>query len=158
MTEPCSWIIRKASPDDLVEIKRLCDQHRNELGFVLRPALVASIEANEILVADEAGQVIGFVHYHHRRDLSTTIYHIAVATNARRNGVGRTLIEALRYECMQQKRLAIRLKCPTTLPVNEFYKQIGFVLIEVDKGKRRSLNLWLMRLNADTESLMTLDQ
>lgn len=78
--------MRKPISDDL-SIKRFADRYRNEIGFVLRPALVKSIVEREIFTAFEEDQLIGFIHYHHRRDLQTTLYHIAVASEQHLKGI-----------------------------------------------------------------------
>lgn len=144
--------IRKAQLGDLEAVKRLFDKHRAELGFVLRPALIKSIEGAEILVAVQASRVVGCVHYHHRRDGRTTLYHIAVEEHRRRTGVGAALIRALRDECDVRSASSIALKCPIELAANQFYKQLGFCLLRTETGKHRQLNVWLLPLGG-TKSL-----
>jgi N-acetylglutamate synthase-like GNAT family acetyltransferase len=135
--------IRRASADDLDAIKALCDAHRLELGFVMRPALIESIARGEVLVAFQpGGRIVGLVDFHHRRDQQTTLYHLAVNAIARGHGIGRELVEALRADAKANGKQIIRLKCPVTLAANGFYARVGFTLLTTEPGKTRALNIW----------------
>lgn len=141
-----SFWLRPAQPADLDSVKALCDQHRLELGFVMRPALATAIAAAEVITAWGDEGLVGLVHFHHRRDSQTTLYHLAVASPWRGAGVGRALVLALRADAHAHGKAAIRLKCPTTLAANAFYQHVGFTLVAVDPGKRRPLNIWEMAI------------
>lgn len=141
-----SWVIRKATPSDLDAIKSIADAHRRELGFVLRPALAESIEREEMLVAENHQGLMGFVEYHHRQDEQTTLYHIVVAPDHRRQGIGRQLIERLADEARAAGKEFIVLKCPATLPANDFYACTGWSLAGSESGKYCPLNLWQLVL------------
>ena len=143
--------IRKAISTDLDVLKSLADAHRHELGFAIRPALVRSIERGELIVAANSTDLIAFVEYHHRRDAQTTLYHIVVAPDYRRQGIGRRLIERLADEARAAGKEIIALKCPTTLPANDFYARTGWSLAGSEPGKRRLLNLWQLALNASDD-------
>lgn len=134
--------IRKPTTEDLNEIKMLADQHKEELGFVLRPALEKAIVDQEIFVAEIDDRVVGFVHYHHRRDQQTTLYHIAVDEPYRRLGIGQALLTALGDEAYSLNKALVLLRCPQNLPANHFYGKSGFTLLRVENGKRRALNVW----------------
>jgi ribosomal protein S18 acetylase RimI-like enzyme len=138
--------IRKAVKANLDDIKKLADQHKEELGFVLRPALEKSIDGLELFVAENNNQIIGFVHYHHRKDEQTTLYHIVVNSLYRRQGVGKELINALYSEAINMKKEVILLKCPKNLPANSFYEDIGFKLNREEEGKVRALQVWTLAL------------
>lgn len=142
-----NFSIRKAGREDIPAIKRLADQHKTELGFIIRGALQKSIEQQELLVAeDEAGQICAFVQYRHRKDDQTTLYNIVVAQSERTTGIGRALIDALSAEARALHKHFILLKCPQELSANEFYRHYGFVLQEIDTGKHRALNIWMLKL------------
>lgn len=145
------YLIRKAAEDDLDGIKNLADAHRHELGFVLRPALGRGIAGGEFLVAVDQGNLIGFADYHHRRDGQTTLYNVCVKTEYRRQGVGTSLMEALRLEALAHGRRTIRLKCPVDLPANSFYKSMGFRLKQKESGRKRVLVVWELSVAPDTE-------
>lgn len=140
-------IIRKAQLEDLDDIKRLVDQHKQELGFVIRGALARSIETSEVFIAlGVSKELIGFVHYRHRRDHQTTLYNIVVEPDFQRQGVGTQLLDTLRDDAKGRAQTFILLKCPQELPANKFYKEYGFKLIEVDEGKKRPLTIWQLYL------------
>jgi len=134
---------RHAQVDECDSIKLLCDAHRVELGFVMRPSLVAAIATQEVIVShNDEDMLIGVVHYHHRRDMQTTLYHLVVTNLARGQGVGRGLILALREESHARGKAVIRLKCPEPLPANLFYEHVGFTKVAVEPGKSRPLYVW----------------
>lgn len=140
--------IRQATPDDLDRVKRLFDANKTALGFVLRPSLIKSIQRAEIIVAYRRSDFVGAVHYHHRRDGQTTLYHIAIDTMSRTTGIGRALVVALQQECISRGMHSILLKCPQELPANQFYARVGFSHIRTDVGKHRPLSVWHMSMNS----------
>jgi N-acetylglutamate synthase-like GNAT family acetyltransferase len=139
-----NFLIRKAVIEDLDTIKHLADLHKEELGFVLRPALEKAIIDQELFIAEAEGMVVGFVHYHHRRDQQTTLYHIVVSEDSRRAGVGQALVNALSEESNEMGKTFILLKCPQNLLANHFYEGVGFSLKRVENGKHRPLNVWVL--------------
>jgi ribosomal protein S18 acetylase RimI-like enzyme len=145
-----NFTIRKAVQSDLDEIKNLADAHKYELGFILRPALVESITRDEIFVATNDAGLVGFVDYRHRRDIQTTLYHLVVASEWQRRGVGRRLIEALQIEAVERDKQYILLKCPEDLPANTFYSKLGFELVTRENGQHRKLNVWRLSLYIGT--------
>jgi len=134
-----SFSVRRATHDDLDAIKGLADMHKQQLGFVLRPALARSISRKEVLVAEDQAEVIGFVEYHHRQDDQTTLYHIAVAPAHRSVGVGKALINALRLEARDLGKEIIQLKCPADLQAYSFYGHVGFRSVGSEPGKERAI-------------------
>lgn len=142
--------IEQAHMGDLESIKKLCDAHRTELGFVLRPSLEAAIKAKMVLIARDTSNAgnscVGFVDYHHRRDKQTTLYHLAVVEDARMSGVGQALVLALCEEARKHGKTLIRLKCPEPLPANLFYARVGFVKVLTEPGKSRPLCVWEMSI------------
>ncbi len=140
-------LYRKAISADLEAIKSLADQHKNELGFVVRAAFAKSIDASEIILAlDENGAVLGFVHYHHRKDGQTTLYSIVVDEVHRRRGIGKRLVAELGEEARRKGQSFIFLKCPTELAANSFYRAGGFDLRSTVEGKHRALHEWILEL------------
>ena len=146
MTSGNKPAIRHAVPADLSRVKRLADAHRHELGFVLLPSLREQIDRGEMLVAESAGNVIGFVDFHRRRDRQMTLYHIAVAPTIQRQGVGLGLLVALEEAARAADCSHILLKCPVDLPANHFYQRYGFQLHETLTGRKRALHVWTLPL------------
>jgi ribosomal-protein-alanine N-acetyltransferase len=136
--------IGPARADDLDAIKALADAGRAALGFVRRPALAEAIARGELLAAERAGEVVGFVEFHRRRDGQVTLYHIAVAPAARRQGVGRAMLDGLVTVARASSAGRILLKCPIDLPANTFYQRYGFQLQETLNGRKRALNVWIL--------------
>ncbi len=146
MTSGKNIIIRKAKPTDIDAIKEIADAHRRELGFVRRPSLIKSIEQNEVFVAQNGDGLVGFMEFHHRRDLQTTLYNVVVNDDYRREGVGRLLMQNLEEDAIKQGKSLILLKCPEELSANAFYAQLNYKLDRTDSGKSRRLNVWTKTL------------
>lgn len=138
------WLVRRGLPTDLDAIKRIADSRKNELGFVRRPSLAESIARGELLVAEEDGQVMGFVDFHLRRDKQITLYHIATAVDRQRQGIGRGLLAALSAMGRDMDASRVMLKCPADLEANLFYSTLGFTLHETQNGRKRALNVWTL--------------
>ena len=137
-------LIRPASFADLDAVKLIADAHRHELGFVLLPSLREQIERGEMFVATLGDDLVGFVDYHQRRDGQITLYHIAVTPLARQQGVGQSLVNALKQVARNDSCSRIALKCPVDLPANRFYERYGFHLEETQNGRKRPLNVWTL--------------
>ena len=140
-----------ARGDDQSAIKALADRHRKDIGFVLAPAIRASISEGALWVAKDGPEVVGFVRFHHRLDGVTKLYEVCVLENARGRGVGRLLIGAIREQALLAGQHAIVLKCPEDLPANEFYRQLGFEDAGLEQGKRRRLRIWRLRIAGGVE-------
>ena len=143
-TQSKELIVRFAQQDDLPDIKALVDAHRHELGFVNRAVIEKAINDQEILYIPNQG----FLHFHHRRDRISTLYHLCVLSRCRNQGIGRQLINEWEKFCRKPeagiKRL--RLKCPIDLKANGFYSHIGFSRTAVEAGKNRNLIIWEKKL------------
>lgn len=126
------------------EVKRLADEYRRELGFHTRQVYVDSLNKDELLIAKNGNQIVGFVRYHHRRDNRTTLYEIATSVDVQRKGIGRRLVEALIADCKRVSSRCLRLSCPVELPANRFYEAIGFTRAahRSRSGKSRPLYEW----------------
>ena len=147
-------VASKASPAILVAqmehfaaAKKLKKKNKSELGLIKRAILQKAIESRSLLVApcrvDPGSELAGMVHFYVRHDNTVTLCNIVVAQEYQRRGLGRRLFEELvRLTCFLGKT-QIRLKCPTELPANLFYEQLGLKIVAVESGKHRPLNLWV---------------
>lgn len=127
--------VRLAAESDLDSITAIARQYSSELGFVMRVALIESIQRGNLLVADyEDNSCVGFVNYRSRKDGWNTIYEVAVNKKYRGKGIGRFLVDAV--PC------PTRLKCVVDNTANEFYKKSHFKLVKTEQGRKRQLNVW----------------
>lgn len=141
--------IRHAIVEEIDAIKKLFDRHKNELGFVVKSALVNSIHRNELIVAIKTdGEIVGVVHYRHRKDGQTTLYSIIVDDRYRQKALGKSLLYELKREATYKGQKNILLKCPTELEANRFYEAERFSLVTTDTGKHRPLNIWVLSLQS----------
>lgn len=142
-----SVIIRKPGMNEVDAIKRIADGNRRAIGFLRTPALKHTIESRNAFIAEHNGEVIGFQTYHHRnRDLQTTLYQKCVSKEFRRKGVGTKLVDAVVEESLRLARTQLFLKCPVDLEANEFHRHYGFILLRTERGKKRKLNVWILKL------------
>jgi GNAT superfamily N-acetyltransferase len=138
MTDPrFPFFIRVATAADLSACKKIADQHRAALPYVRRVSLEREMKKGEVFVADQAGEVVGFVRWYTRRDGWHTIHEIGVRKGRQGNGIGHALLYAV--PC------PIRLKCPVDLPANTFYRNAGMELIGVEPAARPR-NIWVLHI------------
>lgn len=131
----CRAIIRLAVESDIPAIKRIANQYKNELGYVMYPAIRESIARHNLVVAEYQGYVVGFVNYRARRDGWQTIYEIAVDKARHGAGIGAGLLAAVPKP--------IQLKCTVdNAGGNAFYAASGFTNFGVVAGRKRQLNVW----------------
>ncbi len=123
---------------DLDWLKQLTDCHRHELGFTNRAILAKAITKQEILCIPQ----LGFLHFHHRRDQISTLYHLCVDHQFRFQGYGRLLLTEWEAFSRQTGIKRLRLKCPIDLQANGFYDRLGWRRVSIESGKLRSLVVW----------------
>lgn len=133
---------------EINQIKAIADSQRVELGFHSMQSFMDSFNKKEIIVAKQAGVVVGFTRYHHRKDGKTTLYEIAVVPQFRFHNIGKGLINSLKDECASSGSRSIKLSCPVELSSNGFYKKIGFIqsLRRSRPGKNRPLYEWELQI------------
>jgi hypothetical protein len=130
----CKAHIRYAVEEDLSVIKRVANQWKDELGFVNRAAVLEGIKRREVQVATVRGYVVGFVHWHRRRDGWATIYEIAVRRDWLEQRIGAALLVSI-----PRPR---QLKCPVdNVRANDFYAK-SMTWIKTQPGRKRELHLW----------------
>jgi N-acetylglutamate synthase-like GNAT family acetyltransferase len=134
--------LKKALLTDIDGIKKVVDTLKHELGFVTRPALIESIYRREVYIAVMDGEIVGIIHYRHRKDGQTTLYHLGVAKSQRYLGIGRRLVAAMQRDAKRIGQSSLLLKCPVDLPASQFYQALGFELLAVEDGKTRKLQVW----------------
>ena len=131
-------VIRPAAICDLDAIKKIADANRKEIGFVLRPVLMAGIARGEVHCAFDE-RVVGFVHWHMRIDGWSTIYEIATAMPGK--GIGTMLLHSVPKP--------LQLKCPEGSSANGFYEKTGGKLVATVDGRKRRLNIWQWSFHHD---------
>lgn len=127
-------MIRLATEHDLTDIKRIANQNREFIGFVMKVALMESIQKKSLLVFEDLSGVVGFVHYHPRKDGWHTVHELAVSKNLHSKGVGQQLFDSV--------PLPIRLKTTEdNLKALRFYAKNGMTIVGIENGKKRKLTV-----------------
>jgi ribosomal protein S18 acetylase RimI-like enzyme len=132
----CDAVIRFAVEADIPAIKKIANQFKSELGYVMYPSLRKAIEKRELFVAEYGNrEIVGFVNWHRRRDGISTIYEIAVTKHRQGERIGAGLLHAIPKP--------VRLKCTVDNDqANAFYCGQGMTLIGTEQGRKRELNVW----------------
>ena len=127
--------VRYGVEEDIEKIIAISRQWRDELGYVMRPALRESIERKTLFVAVHDTRVVGFVNSRTRRDGVNVIYEIAVHRDWIGHAIGKCLLQAI--------PTPTRLKCTVDNERgNLFYEANGFCFTGREPGKQRELNVW----------------
>lgn len=92
-------MIRPAIESDLKDIKRIANQNREFIGFVMNVALRESIAKGSLLVLEKEGEIIGFVHFHARKDGWHTLHELAVSKAHQHAGHGQRLFDQVPLRC-----------------------------------------------------------
>ena len=130
--------VRFAFPEDEDAIVQIASQYRNELGYVMRPALRESMARRSLFVAVHDSRVVGFVNSRRRRDGVNVIYEIAVHREVRGQKIGAALLNAI----PKPKRLKVTQDNERAIA---FYEQSGMTRVGAEQGKRRSLFVYEKR-------------
>ena len=131
----CPASVRYAHVGDLAAIKKIANQYKSELGYVMLPALREAIKRFELYVAFVGAEIVGFVHFRTRRDGWHTVYELAAHRDWQKRGIGRMLLSAV--------PAPVRLKCTIdNAPANGFYEAAGMKNISREPGRKRELYVW----------------
>lgn len=130
--------IRHATKNDIDTINKIARQYRDELGYVSKIEMRTAIESKSLHVACVDHCVVGYVLFYRRRDGWQTIYSIAVDKVITGASVGRNLLYSV--PC------PIRLKVTVDNPANGFYQRAGMQFMKNVAGKKRSLNVYEMKM------------
>ena len=140
--------IRLARTEDIEGAKRIADQSRSQLGFVMIAVLKEAQSKGWLLVATEWEErkkrdvVVGFANFRIKTDRNATLYDIAVTDAHRRKRIGARLISELVRRVHLAGGQQVRLKCPEGLDANRFYTKCGFQHVDTEQGKRKRLFVW----------------
>ena len=152
-SETAPFTVQEASGEDAPAILALADVHRDELGAIMqhRSWLIRQIDMGEVFVAKTANdKLVGFISFHHNplpEHEHTTIHYLCTASDYRRRGIGKLLMEAVATDARLCGKRTITLKCPSHLRANDFYKSIGYTLEGKETDQEGDpLNVWTMRL------------
>lgn len=125
-------MIRLATFEDLSAIKKIANQNRQFIGFIMKISLIESISNKTLFVFEENKIISGFVNYYSRKDGWNTLHEIAILKEFQNKGIGQKLFNIV--------PLPIRLKT-TADNVNalSFYSKNHMKIIRTEIGRKREL-------------------
>ena len=145
------WMIRR-DHDEVLEIERQSFENPwtedDLLAFLLQRNSIGSVFEHD-------RQVVGYMLYELHR-YRIRIVDFAVATEFRRCGIGRHMVERLIDKLSQQKRNSITLEVrEKNLPAQLFFSAMGFRAVDVlrDYGNADREDAYLMRLSIEDQPL-----
>ncbi len=96
---------------------------------------VAREPSNDFIVAEADGKIIGYVLARVKEDKSGSTKTIAIDTEYRKQGIGKTLISAVIEKLKEKGAKQVFLHLRTyNKTATEFYKNLGFETIETKKN------------------------
>jgi len=128
-------MIRLALESDFDSIKKIANQNREFIGFVMKVALKESLLKKSLYVYELDKKIVGFINYHPRKDGWHTIHEIAVLKEYQRMNIGQELFHIV--------PTPIRLK--TTIDntiAQKFYIKNNMTISAVVEGKKRKLYIF----------------
>lgn len=128
--------IRLGTADDAEICQDIARQWRDELPFVMRPALREAAARKQLAIAELDSSVVGFVHWYARKDGWNTIHEIAVDRAYLRCGIGLALFNNV--------PAPIQLKCKADNDrANGFYAALGMKQVGTETTRKGTpLILW----------------
>ena len=128
-------VIRTGIKEDIEVISKIASKYSKEIGFVMKVVLEESCETRTLYTILYKNEIVGFCNFNIRnKDKVCVIYEICIDEKCRGLGLAKKTIELLPKP--------IQLKCPIDNKSNKFYEGIGFTKIDIEKGKKRPLNVW----------------
>ena len=102
--------------------------------FPLADDLGADRAWEQGFVAEQAGSVVGFAAFAHRRwNRRTELRHVYVAPPVRGQGIGRALVEAVIAAAREADMRCVWLETSNlAYPAIQFYRRVGFALCGLD--------------------------
>lgn len=107
-------------------------QNSRTLGFLPAGAFEEHARLNQIIVALDGDELLGYVLYRVARGRAA-IVHLCVASNARGRGVARQLVERLKQETKPQE--GISLLCRRNYDINHIWSKFGFEAVNSKAGR-----------------------
>lgn len=128
-------VIRTGIKEDIKVISKIASKYSKEIGFVMKVVLEESCETRTLYTILYKNEIVGFCNFNIRnKDKVCVIYEICIDEKCRGLGLAKKTIELLPKP--------IQLKCPIDNKSNKFYEGIGFTKIDIEKGRKRPLNVW----------------
>lgn len=128
-------VIRTGIKEDIEVISKIASKYSKEIGFVMKVVLEESCETRTLYTILYKNEIVGFCNFNIRnKDKVCVIYEICIDEKCRGLGLAKKTIELLPKP--------IQLKCPIDNKSNKFYEGIGFTKIDIEKGRKRPLNVW----------------
>lgn len=140
-------LVRRMESRDVEQVAVLCEQFgypASEEEVDARFNRLLRLSEHQILVAEEATIVIGWIHVHGIHSLSSPSYGeirgIVVDCEHRQQGVGRLLMSEAEKWSLQNGYRVVRLRSGTQRPESHsFYPKLGYVKTKTQHHYQKAL-------------------
>lgn len=134
----------------LPRVKELWRRNSRTLGFFPEGAFEDHAAKRSILIAEGAGEFLGYLLYRAVRRGSVwpraIVVHLCIQEDCRGKGISRALVEGLR-EITKDRFLQIELKCRRDYEATELWPRFGFTYTGEEIGRAGSpIAHWIMPL------------
>ncbi|NEB18129.1 GNAT family N-acetyltransferase [Streptomyces coelicoflavus] len=128
--------VSPAQEELIVKAIALGDRYTKTLGLLTPPAYEKAAEDGGLLVAVEAGEVIGYALFGlPKRSARIRLAHLCVAEEERGRGIAGRLVEGIKKRYPQ--RLGIKAKCRRDYDLSGMWRSLGFVPDGEVRGRGR---------------------
>ncbi|MER7235356.1 GNAT family N-acetyltransferase [Streptomyces olivaceus] len=128
--------VSPAQEELIVKAIALGDRYTKTLGLLTPPAYEKAAEDGGLLVAVEAGEVIGYALFGlPKRSARIRLAHLCVAEEERGRGIAGRLVEGIKERYPQ--RLGIKAKCRRDYDLSGMWRSLGFVPDGEVRGRGR---------------------
>lgn len=140
--------IRRAMISDAKPIFELCTSelgyHYSEEQVTANVRRLIGDPTNLLLVAEQSGEVVGFIHAHNHDPIYAppmkNVVALAVNREHQKHGLGHKLIEAVENWALEEGACAVRLNSGEHMDeALHFYKSIGYEYIKTQYNFRKML-------------------
>ena len=145
-----SDIIRDAIPDDWLYIDSLRKTEWSALGFIPQDCYLSILHRlpiggrrrwtySKILVAEDNGDLTGFAYASFTNN-TARIFQVAVQEDARRLYRASLMVGEIELEALYRQCHSINVRVAIDLEANEFWKALGYELVDVLTSTWRGRN------------------
>lgn len=135
----------------LDQIATFADANREAFGFLARQCYSEALERERIWIYTHQGNVVAYLFFGGRSP-NIAIRQLFVAEVARKNGLGKKLIERLKAFALSNGFQTISARVAADLPANSFWEKMGFLVERQVKGgqtTKRLINVRLLELSGN---------
>lgn len=144
--------LRKATRDDIPAIDKIIRSPKNReiaaFPFVPKVVLQDFIDKQQdgdkrhhLWVAEDKGDIVGFIRYLHRLDGITKLHELGVHDDRQKQGIGAKLMDKMEHSAATHGQQSLAISVPAGAPSIPYYKKkLGYKVKGHVQGRKRTLH------------------